>query len=106
MSNGNYRPAGFSYISPVIKSLLIANVAVFLLQMMLIGIVSGSISLADKFEELFALYPIGYGFGPWQLFTYQFMHGSFGHIFFNLFALWMFGNTLENVCFASIAFIN
>ncbi len=95
MSNGNYRPAGFSFISPVIKSLLIANVAVFLLEMMLTGIMAGGVPVGMYFTQLFALWPFGDGFGPWQLFTYQFMHGDFGHIFFNLFALWMFGTEIE-----------
>lgn len=95
MSNGNYRPAGFSYISPVIKSLLIANVAVFLLEMMLTGINSSGIPLGAYFTRYFALWPLGDGFGPWQLFSYQFMHGDFSHIFFNLFALWMFGTEIE-----------
>lgn len=95
MSNGNYRPAGFSYISPVIKSLLIANVVVFFLEMMFSGIVSGGTPLGYYFTELFALFPLGGGFGPWQLFSYQFMHADFSHIFFNLFALWMFGTEVE-----------
>ena len=36
-------------------------------------------------------------FRPWQLFTYMFMHGNLTHLFFNMFALWMFGNTMENI---------
>ena len=36
------------------------------------------------------------GFNPAQIFTYMFMHAGFGHIFFNMFALWMFGRILEN----------
>ena len=36
-------------------------------------------------------------FRPLQLITHMFMHGNIGHIFFNMFALWMFGNMLENV---------
>ncbi|MBI9035328.1 MAG: rhomboid family intramembrane serine protease [Bacteroidales bacterium] len=36
-------------------------------------------------------------FKPFQFITYMFMHGSFTHIFFNMFALWMFGKTIENV---------
>ena len=35
-------------------------------------------------------------FRIWQLLTYMFMHGSWSHIFFNMFALWMFGYVLEN----------
>jgi membrane associated rhomboid family serine protease len=36
-------------------------------------------------------------FMPHQLVTYMFMHGGFAHLFFNMFALWMFGQILENV---------
>ena len=36
-------------------------------------------------------------FGLYQLFTYMFMHSGFEHIFFNLFAVWMFGRILESV---------
>ncbi|MDZ7694550.1 MAG: rhomboid family intramembrane serine protease [Balneolaceae bacterium] len=44
-----------------------------------------------------ALWPIGSGlFQPWQLVSYMFLHGGFGHIFMNLFALWMFGQAIEN----------
>lgn len=35
-------------------------------------------------------------FEPWQLVSYMFLHAGFGHIFFNLFALWMFGQAIEN----------
>tara|TARA_Y100000758_G_C15832113_1_gene342349 strand:- start:2 stop:640 length:639 start_codon:yes stop_codon:yes gene_type:complete len=36
-------------------------------------------------------------FMPHQLITHLFMHGNFTHLFFNMFALWMFGKVLENV---------
>jgi membrane associated rhomboid family serine protease len=36
-------------------------------------------------------------FMPHQLVTHIFMHGNFTHLFFNMFALWMFGKVLENV---------
>ena len=36
------------------------------------------------------------GFAFWQPVTYMFMHGNFGHLFFNMFALWMFGAAVEN----------
>jgi len=41
--------------------------------------------------------PITVGFLPWQIVTYGFMHGSFGHLFFNGFALFMFGGAVEQV---------
>ena len=43
-----------------------------------------------------ALWPLESGhFNPWQLLTYGFLHGGFNHLFFNMFALWMFGLQLE-----------
>jgi len=47
----------------------------------------------------FALNPLtdGFNFQIWQLITYQFMHGGFSHIFFNMFMLWMFGMEIENI---------
>ncbi|MDT8320863.1 MAG: rhomboid family intramembrane serine protease [Xanthomonadales bacterium] len=43
-----------------------------------------------------ALWPVGSGyFTPWQLLTYAFLHGNFNHLFFNMFAVWMFGTPLE-----------
>ncbi len=43
-----------------------------------------------------ALWPLDSGyFQPWQPLTYGFLHGSFNHLFFNMFAIWMFGAPLE-----------
>lgn len=43
-----------------------------------------------------ALWPWESGyFAPWQLVSYGFLHGSFNHLFFNMFAVWMFGTPLE-----------
>jgi len=87
----------FSKIPPVTMALMIANVAIFLLQ----GALGGPFALAD-----FMLWPMGGGeynpastapsFMPWQLLTYGFMHGSFTHLLFNMFALFMFGAPLEH----------
>ena len=45
----------------------------------------------------FALNPISFIWKPWQLVTYMFMHGGFGHLFFNMYTLFIFGSVLENV---------
>jgi len=54
---------------------------------------------ASKTDTLFNLGALHYfsspGFNPAQLFTYMFIHGGFTHLFFNMFALWMFGSMLE-----------
>ena len=45
-----------------------------------------------------ALWPLGSGvFTPWQLVSYAFLHGSFNHLFFNMFALWMFGLPIQKL---------
>lgn len=71
----------------VTRLILITNVAVFVLQMALSGLL----------ESWFALWPLGVAFQPWQLLTYAFLHGSFAHIAFNMFGLVMFGADLERV---------
>lgn len=78
-------------ITPMVKKLMIINGAIFLLQL-LVGIFS-----AGKFEYFFGLHHVGllHQFMLWQPLTYMFLHGSFLHIFFNLFALWMFAGELE-----------
>ncbi|MFT3898266.1 MAG: rhomboid family intramembrane serine protease [Thermomonas sp.] len=82
-----------SNLPPVTKALLIANALVFLLQQFL-----GDVAFAP-----FMLWPLGssdpsipgVGFGAWQLLTYGFLHGNWGHILFNMLALFMFGAPLE-----------
>lgn len=83
---------------PFIKFLLFANVAVFVLEnVFLSGLSYGGTRLDVLLMQWFALMPIDSGFLPWQLVSYQFMHGSIGHLFFNMLALWMFGMELENL---------
>jgi len=79
---------------PVTLALVIANVAIFLLQM-----------AAPAIVVPFALWPLGsariggseVGFEPWQLVTYAFLHGGLLHLGFNMFALYMFGGPIEQV---------
>ncbi len=54
--------------------------------------------VGDAIFRFGALWPIGSGlFAPWQLFSYMFFHAGSGHLFFNLLALWMFGQSIEQL---------
>jgi rhomboid family protein len=82
----------FASLPPVTRAIIIANIAVFLLQQV----------AQNVFLALFALWPVGDPlFQPWQLLTYAFLHEGrlarfeITHIFFNMFALFMFGRALE-----------
>lgn len=79
-------------ITPGVKTLIIINVVVFFLQIFFQLTYHG-----DPLIAIFALRPIYIleYFWVWQIFTYQFLHGGFFHILFNMFALWMFGSELE-----------
>jgi membrane associated rhomboid family serine protease len=92
MTNGQYRPMGFRVLPPVVKNLLILNGLFFLATIAFES--AWGISLVDIFG---LRYLAAEKFAPYQFITYMFMHGGFAHILFNMFALWMFGNTLENL---------
>jgi membrane associated rhomboid family serine protease len=79
---------------PVTRTLLIANVAIFGLQ-----VLSG-----NAFLPALALWPLASpqypgapSFEVWQLVTYGFLHGGLTHLFFNMFALYMFGGDVERL---------
>jgi membrane associated rhomboid family serine protease len=97
----NYRRGlgGFSLFPPVIKYLLIINIGVFVIEFFFLDMLkAGTVSIGDVFLKNFALFTWNSPFfRPWQVFTYMYMHGSFSHLFFNMFALWMFGMELENL---------
>ncbi len=83
----------FATIPTVTRALLITNVVMFLLQQTL-----------ERAALLpLELWPIGSGmvqsggFLPWQLLSSGFMHADWGHLFFNILALWMFGSPLEQI---------
>lgn len=79
----------FQTIPPVIKNLVIANALVFFAKTV----------FGDQWiDNYFALHDIRSDlFRPHQLVTHLFLHGGFTHLFFNMFALWMFGSILENL---------
>lgn len=86
----NYRIQGFSFLPPAVKHLLILNVLFFLADVTL-----GTRGI-DLSRWLGLHYFTAQDFHFWQFVTYMFMHGNFSHLFFNMFALWMFGYALEN----------
>lgn len=85
----SYRPA--LNIPPVVKNLILAN-AVFFLATMLFQQTG-----TDLYKYLGLYFPASENFKLYQVFTHMFMHGSITHIFFNMFALYMFGRVLESV---------
>lgn len=85
-----YRPGRFQILPVVVKNLLIINVLFFITTFTLSRF---GIDLIEKFG---LHYFSSEKFRPLQFFTYMFLHGNFSHIFFNMFALWMFGYAIEN----------
>lgn len=76
-------------LPPITQALILINVAMFCLDDALSG---------GALRFYLELWPLQGGyFMPWQLVSYAFLHGSMGHLFFNMLALWMFGGELERV---------
>lgn len=77
---------GFNFrLTPVVKKLLLANVAVFFATLVYPGLID---VLAFRPDRLFTQF--------WGIFTYMFVHGSFGHLFMNMLVLFFFGPPLES----------
>lgn len=92
MSYQQYRPTGFKVLPPVVKNIIIINLLFFLATYAFENVFQ-----IDLYKYL-AFYYVGSShFSPYQFITYMFMHGGMAHIFFNMFAVWMFGSALENV---------
>lgn len=75
-------------VTPLVRNLIIINVAIFLAQNLLSNI---------HLTEYLSLWSVhSPNFKPYQFFTYMFAHGGFGHIFFNMLALASFAPILES----------
>lgn len=86
-----YSPGNFNELPVVVKNLLIINGLLFLATISLNN-------LGIDLVKIFGLHQFqSNDFRPHQIITHLFMHGSFTHLFFNMFALWMFGKILENI---------
>lgn len=92
--NFRYTPRmhmGFPRVTPVVKWLLIINIAVFFIS----AIIPPVGNFVYMWFQLDTTTPTQ-ALQLWRLVTYQFLHGNFWHIVFNMWALWMFGPVLEN----------
>ncbi|MDR1416889.1 MAG: rhomboid family intramembrane serine protease, partial [Prevotellaceae bacterium] len=78
-------------LSPVVKNLIIINAVLLLLTTLL------ERAGFDLVRYLGLYYPGSQFFMPHQLVTHMFMHGGLMHLFFNMYALWIFGSALEQV---------
>ncbi|MFP4090303.1 MAG: rhomboid family intramembrane serine protease [Cyclobacteriaceae bacterium] len=76
----------FGRLTPIVKNLLIINIGIYLVQNF----------VPFSFVEVFGLrYIFADTFRPYQFFTHLFIHGGLGHLFGNMFALFIFGPLLE-----------
>lgn len=93
MSHYNeYRPGGFGYLPVVTKNIILINVVLFLATIVL------QQTQGINLNEYLALHHhLAPSFKPHQFITYIFMHGSFTHILFNMFGVFIFGQVLEQV---------
>ncbi len=99
MNNG-YGRSGLNQIPPVIRGLLIINVLLFLLSAFLKQ--TGTMDLESRFG---LFYFSSEFFRPYQLVTHLFMHHNLSHLFFNMYALWLFGQIIERKWGAERTFI-
>jgi membrane associated rhomboid family serine protease len=74
-------------LPPVTQALIVINALVFLAEAV----------LGSSVTTLFALWPLGPQFMPWQVVTYAFVHAGLPHLLFNMFGVYMFGSDLERV---------
>lgn len=83
---------GFLGLPPVVKNIIMLNVI-----MLLALYAAQSVFGVDLNTRLGLYFPKSEQFMPVQIVTHMFMHGSFWHLFFNMYALYIFGQVLENV---------
>lgn len=83
---------GFMALPPVVKNLILINVV-----MLIADFTAKSVFGVDLTAILGLYFPRSDQFMPLQIITHMFMHANFMHLFFNMFALYMFGGILENV---------
>ncbi len=83
---------GYLNLPPVVKNIILINIL-----MLLVDFAAKSVFGVDLTMVLGLYFPKSEQFMPVQIVTHMFMHGGFWHIFFNMYALYIFGQVLENV---------
>jgi membrane associated rhomboid family serine protease len=83
---------GLLALPPVVKNIILINVLMLIATWTAQGVWG-----VDLTTILGLYYPKSEQFMPLQILTHMFMHANFWHLFFNMFALYMFGGILENV---------
>jgi membrane associated rhomboid family serine protease len=83
---------GYFSLPPVVKNIILINVL-----MLLVDFAAKSVFGVDLTMVLGLYFPKSEQFMPVQIVTHMFMHGGFWHIFLNMYALYIFGQVLENV---------
>ena len=79
--------------TPIVLNLIIINAIVYVAQLAF-----GGMGNDNSVNDLFALHHYKSDvYQPYQLVTHMFMHGSFFHLLFNMFGLWMFGSMMEKL---------
>ena len=91
-----YRQSFLGSIPPVVKNLIAINLIMYLATLAAPGLLYRFGIVADLRDVLGMHYWQAEKYNVAQMITYMFMHGGFSHLFFNMFALYMFGSTLEN----------
>jgi len=84
----------FKNLPQVTRSLLIANIAIFVVQQLTGYLLIGPFALWPLPSPRFPNAP---SFEIWQLLTYGFLHGGLVHLFFNMYALFLFGSDVERL---------
>lgn len=92
MSYNTFQPGRYQMLPEATKYLLVINALMYLATYVL-----SNTPLRAFFDSLALYQPGTPDFHLWQIVSSVFMHGSFLHLFSNMFSLWMFGTVIENI---------
>jgi membrane associated rhomboid family serine protease len=94
-SYGGYRFNWSGFITPAVKTIVLVNTGIFLVQTLIFLLLPQQVTVRFNLELGLVPYAVTHGLRVWQPFTYMFLHGGLFHLLINMFVLWMFGRDLE-----------